>query len=774
MPKLPDLYQPEPSSTAVGVVQQAGGGAANLQLPDEGAGFQDIGDQLTKLGDSWQNQNDNIEKANATAKVIAAQTTAINNIQQNPYDPSTPQTYQDAMTQAVTDAAGNIMTPSVRNQFIAEQGVRTAQSMEQVNNLNRAKWMDSSNASLLQNLDSMKQIVVQNPNSPQSASAIQSMNDMITANGMAGTFGNDSQTKAYMLGQKTMQETAEAAILNKPPQVQLQMVKPVLGMGGTDPNSVINYVMKNNEGGYNPDDAGAGPTNFGINQQANSDVLKNMGVTDVKNLTQDQAAQIYKTQYWDKMGIDNMPDNMKAIAFDTAVNFGVPEAQKMIAQSGDDPNKLAQIRSAFHTNLAQNDPDTYGSSLNDWLQRDAKMAVVSTGGTPKSGTLADYLAPGKAQAIANNAQNNINKQSMASGNDAIMSATTPQQIDQVLADPQYNTVAPQLEDAANKIKAMNVKDPMGMALDRNETQPMNWQDSQNIGTQLQQRAAVADTNAKNWGTNSFLLSDDEAKSFGSFLSQQDINNQTAYMATLATGLGNNPKAYGALMGQIRPHSPATAAAGLLTVMPNTQQQIVQSGWGVNQTVAPQAAAETILNGEKYLNTLKDTTGESAKGGSKWKLPSDQTFLTALNGTYGNAFANNPDGLDNALATAKAYYVGQSIANGDVEGSKSTGATERINESLSVAVGTPLKVHDDTVTAPWGWNASQFKDGLNNATKTAILGAGGTPPSSLDAFGYRNTPVPGTYYVTNGQTFYKVNGQPLKVTLGNPNAVTVQR
>ena len=68
------------------------------------------------------------------------------------------------------------------------------------------------------------------------------------------------------------------------------------------------------EGGYvhDPKDLG-GETNFGIAKRFYPDV-------DIKNLTKDQAKDIYKRDYWDKNKVDDLPENLKHIFFDMCVN----------------------------------------------------------------------------------------------------------------------------------------------------------------------------------------------------------------------------------------------------------------------------------------------------------------------------------------------------------------------------------------------------------------------------------------------------------------------
>jgi lysozyme family protein len=90
-------------------------------------------------------------------------------------------------------------------------------------------------------------------------------------------------------------------------------------------DDVIARVLAN-EGGYvnNPADPG-GETNFGISKHAYPDV-------DIANLTRDQAAAIYKRDFWDKMQLDLQAPAIGYQLLDFAVNAGVGTAIR-VAQS---------------------------------------------------------------------------------------------------------------------------------------------------------------------------------------------------------------------------------------------------------------------------------------------------------------------------------------------------------------------------------------------------------------------------------------------------------
>jgi hypothetical protein len=111
------------------------------------------------------------------------------------------------------------------------------------------------------------------------------------------------------------------------------------------------------EGGYVANDAGMGPTMYGVNWSANKDTLKKLGYTEdtVKNLTPKDAKQIYKRDYWDAIGGDKLAKkdfNFANVAFDGAANQGVPTIKPMLAKAGNDPYKLLELRQQRYEDLA--------------------------------------------------------------------------------------------------------------------------------------------------------------------------------------------------------------------------------------------------------------------------------------------------------------------------------------------------------------------------------------------------------------------------------------
>ena len=114
-------------------------------------------------------------------------------------------------------------------------------------------------------------------------------------------------------------------------------------------SSNIGALLKR-EGGYvnDPNDPG-GETNFGITKKTYPNL-------DIRNLTQADAIAIYQRDFWDAIDADNLPANMQAVAFDTAVLFGQPAARKMIAKAKGNPQSIIDQRRAYITAIIKKTP----------------------------------------------------------------------------------------------------------------------------------------------------------------------------------------------------------------------------------------------------------------------------------------------------------------------------------------------------------------------------------------------------------------------------------
>ena len=89
----------------------------------------------------------------------------------------------------------------------------------------------------------------------------------------------------------------------------------------------VEVVLKH-EGGYvnDPTDPG-GETNFGISRRSYPDL-------DIRNLTREQAIEIYRQDFWERWGYDRIRDLAVATkVFDMAVNMGPKRAHTLLQQA---------------------------------------------------------------------------------------------------------------------------------------------------------------------------------------------------------------------------------------------------------------------------------------------------------------------------------------------------------------------------------------------------------------------------------------------------------
>lgn len=100
-------------------------------------------------------------------------------------------------------------------------------------------------------------------------------------------------------------------------------------------------IIIGHEGGYTADPRDRGNWDTGIIGKGNLKGTK-YGVSamsyphlDIKNLTLDDARRIYRANYWDAIGADQLPAPLALAAFDTAVNSGVGRARQFLAQTRD-------------------------------------------------------------------------------------------------------------------------------------------------------------------------------------------------------------------------------------------------------------------------------------------------------------------------------------------------------------------------------------------------------------------------------------------------------
>lgn len=116
------------------------------------------------------------------------------------------------------------------------------------------------------------------------------------------------------------------------------------------------------EGGYvnDPDDPG-GETKYGISKRANPDV-------DIPSLTEDKARELYRERYWNAIKADQLPGPLREMAFDAAVNQGVPWTKAALRRVGGDAEAFFQLRARRYASILKRDP-TQAKFQRGWEKR---------------------------------------------------------------------------------------------------------------------------------------------------------------------------------------------------------------------------------------------------------------------------------------------------------------------------------------------------------------------------------------------------------------------
>jgi lysozyme family protein len=156
-------------------------------------------------------------------------------------------------------------------------------------------------------------------------------------------------------------------------------------------NDRFNWIIKftlDAEGGYDndPDDPG-GETKYGIDKRSHPDV-------NIKELTIEEAKDIYFTEYWTKFSCDRFEKPVGEVYFDCCVNTGQKQSNKFLQRAVgteadgiigpktvsklvvEDPKVLANAiinqRQKFYENLAYNKANLK-KFLNGWTNRNINL-----------------------------------------------------------------------------------------------------------------------------------------------------------------------------------------------------------------------------------------------------------------------------------------------------------------------------------------------------------------------------------------------------------------
>jgi lysozyme family protein len=158
-----------------------------------------------------------------------------------------------------------------------------------------------------------------------------------------------------------------------------------------DFNAAIAVVLQHEGSAYVPDDAGQGPSKYGILLKTYRGLFSNATSQDIQNLTEGQAVEFYRSQFWVLYHVGFIDDQTLATkVLDLLVNVGpivIRWLQKVVGVPIDGvlgtktacavnvlpPAQVLQALQAtaasYYKSIAAENPELYAADLPEWLAR---------------------------------------------------------------------------------------------------------------------------------------------------------------------------------------------------------------------------------------------------------------------------------------------------------------------------------------------------------------------------------------------------------------------
>ena len=145
-------------------------------------------------------------------------------------------------------------------------------------------------------------------------------------------------------------------------------------------------MILHHEGGYvnHPRDPG-GETNLGVTKRVYEE---HGGEKDMKDLTVEDVAPIYKKGYWDKMKGDELPNGLDLCVFDFGVNAGPGRSAKYlqtmigtVADGGIGPNTLKAVEAYVSEHGIDKSIENFQEARQGYYEKLSTFATFGKGWT---------------------------------------------------------------------------------------------------------------------------------------------------------------------------------------------------------------------------------------------------------------------------------------------------------------------------------------------------------------------------------------------------------
>lgn len=221
---------------------------------------------------------------------------------------------------------------------------------------------------------------------------------------------------------------------------------------------------------------------------------------------------------------------------------------------------------------------------------------------------------------------------------------------------------------------------------------------------LQPRLSLARGMNQQYGAPVKPLTTEEVGLANTALRNANAEGKSNLFAKIAQAAGNDMHGYKAVMAQLAPDDPVTAAAGV-----HAGRAHLVTDMGVK--LEPQQArrvSELILAGQALLQPNRKEDGKPT-GGKLVTMPADTKFDKQFDSAANTTFAGAPETRNAFLQTTKAIYAKLTSDAGNQDGDVID--TRRFDTAMKLATGGIDKYRGRYITMPWGHDFGQFQDGL---------------------------------------------------------------
>jgi hypothetical protein len=196
------------------------------------------------------------------------------------------------------------------------------------------------------------------------------------------------------------------------------------------------------------------------------------------------------------------------------------------------------------------------------------------------------------------------------------------------------------------------------------------------------------------------LTAEEASLAAATLRGATVTQKREWFGALAQATNGDAHGYSAILAQIAPDAPVTAIAG------------EYAGKGRN------TAADLMLRGEAILRPNRKEDG-SPDGGKLLPMPSPTEMRRIFDDTVREAYSGMPTARADHFQAARAIYAALSSDAGD----RDTGMldSDRWKQAIQMATGGIQKYQGRNIVMPYGFENSQFRDGLARRVEDIVEG-----------------------------------------------------